>query len=225
MKKKNLIPIFSLILSACTYPNLIPSAPGNSQPIVPIATTPVLSLTPTIEDTPTPPSATFTETPTLIYLYASPTMTVEDTPTETPGSIITLTPNITETPPLQTIPKDSLFTTITVSGASVFWGVCEPSSVKLTTHISNLANIYTVTVWLRLANKTTGDTTEWGGGAIMDDKGQGNFTYNLTAKSFSHYREYLNAWGQYQLVASDINLHRIGASAQYLNNITVAPCP
>jgi hypothetical protein len=118
-----------------------------------------------------------------------------------------------------------LFTTILISGGSIYWGDCEPSSVKITAHITNLANIRVVTIWLRLANKTTGDTTDWGGGAIMNDEGQGNFTYTLTAKSFSHYREYINAWGQYQLVASDINLQRIGASAQYLNNITVAPCP
>jgi hypothetical protein len=97
--------------------------------------------------------------------------------------------------------------------------------VNITSHIDDLSKIHTVTVWLRLENKATGDTTEWGGGAIMDSDGQGTFTYTLTAKSFSHYREFVDAWGQYQLVASDSSLNRVGASSQYLNNITISPCP
>jgi len=224
MKKKCFILLLSLLLSACTYPNLIPSTATIPQPLV-HATNQELTSTPTFTITPTPATATFTETPTLIYLFPRQTIATEDVSTGTLSPIITPTPNITDTPPFQTIPKDSLFTTILISGGSIYWGDCEPSSVKITAHITNLANIRVVTIWLRLANKTTGDTTDWGGGAIMNDEGQGNFTYTLTAKSFSHYREYINAWGQYQLVASDINLQRIGASAQYLNNITVAPCP
>jgi hypothetical protein len=224
MKKYCFILLLSLLLSACTYPNLIPSTATIPQAPVLVASQ-VPASTPTFIVTPTLATATFTETPTLIYLFPTQAITVEDVSTETLSPIITSTPIITDTPPFQTIPKDSLFTTILISGGSIFWGVCEPSSIKITAHITNLANIRVVTIWLRLANKTTGDTTDWGGGAIMNDEGQGNFTYTLTAKSFSHYREYISAWGQYQLVASDIHLQRVGASAQYLNNITVAPCP
>jgi hypothetical protein len=228
MKKKCFILLLSLFLSACTLPNLMPSTAPIPVSPVPV-TSQVLTSTPPFTVTPTPATATFTETPTLIYLFPTQAITTEGISTETLSPIITSTlastPNITDTPPFQTIPKDSLFTTILISGGSIFWGDCEPSFIKITAHITNLANIRVVTIWLRLANKTTGDTTDWGGGAIMNDDGQGNFTYTLTAKSFSHYREYISAWGQYQLVASDIHLQRVGASAQYLNNITVAPCP
>ncbi len=224
MKMKFFIPLLSILLSACTYPNLIPSTAIPPQTLAP-ATNQVLISTPTFTVTPTLATPTFTETPTLIYLIPTQAITAVDISTGTLPPIITSTSNITETPASQTIPQDSLFTTILISGGSVYWGDCEPSSIKVTTHIANPSNIRVVTIWLRLANKTTGDTTDWGGGAIMNDDGQGNFSYTLTAKSFSHYREYINAWGQYQLVASDINLQRIGASAEYLNNITVAPCP
>ncbi len=60
----------------------------------------------------------------------------------------------------------------------------------------------------------------------MDDDGQGNFTYTLTAKLLQLIIGSIrDAWGQYQLVASDRSLARIAGSAQYLNNITVGPCP
>jgi hypothetical protein len=230
MKMKNMIPLISLLLSSCTYPILIPSTAKNSG-------SSNQGLTPTLMSTiiPTLPTATFTETPTLIYLDPTPAISTEGISTETLAPIPVFTETLapifvttqdtTGTPPIQTIPKDSLFTTISISGGRVFWGACEPAFVKITAHITDLSKIYIVTLWLRLANKKTGDTTDWGGGAIMNDDNKGNFTYTLTAKSFSHYREYFDAWGQYQLVASDRNLDRIGASAQYLNNLSVVPCP
>ena len=222
MKAYRFIPILCMFLSGCSYAILFPPTPTHHPPAASATPTTIITSTWTSTITPTLPTPTFTSTPTLIYLGPSATI---GPATDTPGSIFSPTPTFTETPPVVTIPQDSFFTTIAVSGDHIFWGACEPSSVKLTTHINDLSKVHAVTVWLRLENKTTNDTTEWGGGAIMDDDGQGNFTYTLTAKSFSHYREYLNAWGQYQLVASDRSLSRIAGSAQYLNNITVGPCP
>ena len=235
MIKKSLLPLLCLLLSACAYPILVNANATNSQVLVQDTTNPVLTTAPTSTLIPTLPTATFTETPTLIYLDPTPAMTTEGIFTETLAPVLiftqTLEPqlistqNLTGTPPIQTVPKNSLFTTITISGGRILWGVCEPSFVKVTAHIDDLSKVHIVTIWLRLANKKSGDTTDWGGGAIMNDDGKGNFVYTLTAKSFSHYREYIDAWGQYQLVASDRNLDRISASAQYLNNLSVAPCP
>lgn len=225
MKFHRLIPLFCVILSGCSYtdlfaPTIIAPAKGPSA-----TATGVITPTWTSTFTPTLPTATFTGTPTLIYLRPSPTIISTDYSSGTPGSIFSPTPTSSETPPAVTIPQNGIFTIIKISGDHVLWGACEPSFVKITTHIEDQKNIHTVTVWLRLANKKTGDTTEWGGGAIMNDEGQGNFSYTLTAKSFSHYREFLDAWGQYQLVASDRNLQRISGSSQYLNSLTVSPCP
>jgi hypothetical protein len=235
MIKKSVILLLSLLLSACAYPILANTNATNSQVSAQDTTSQILTTSQTSTLIPTLPTATFTQTPTLIHLDPTPTMTPEGisietiTPvlvsTEAVATNLISTQNMTETPPIQTVPKNSLFTTIAISGGRIFWGVCEPSYVKVTAHIDDLSKVYIVTIWLRLANKKTGDTTDWGGGAIMNDDGKGNFAYSLTAKSFSHYREYSDAWGQYQLVASDRNLDRIGASAQYLNNLSVAPCP
>jgi hypothetical protein len=235
MNKKRLIPLFSLLLSACTYPVLVNVNATNSRVLVPETTNQASSKSQIPTIIPTLPTATFTETPTLIYMDPTPAITTTDIstetlipiliPTETLEPVFASTQDITGTAPIDTIPKNSLFTTITISGGRVFWGACAPSFVKISAHITDLSKIYIVTLWLRLANKTTGDTTDWGGGAIMTDDGKGNFAYSLTAKSFSHYREYIDAWGQYELVASDRYLNRIGASAQYLNNLSVAPCP
>lgn len=223
MKIYRSIPLlFLFLLSGCSNAIFQPPSPTLQENIMP---TIIHSPTRTSTITPTLPTPTFTSTPTLIYSDTTPTIQSLDEPSGTPGSIFSPSPTSTETPPVITIPQDSLFTSIDISGDQIFWGVCAPSFVKITTHIDNLSNIHTVTLWLRLENKSTGDTTEWGGGAIMNNEDQGNFTYTLSAKSFSHYREYLNAWGQYQLVASDIHLKRVGASSQYKNNLTIAPCP
>jgi hypothetical protein len=235
MIKKRLIPLLSLFLSGCAFPVFGNANATNPQALIEVTASQVVTPAQTATLVPTLPTSTFTGTPTLIYLDPTPSMTAEGISTETLSPVLVATEtlatisvtnqNITGTPPLQTVPKNSLFTSIAVSGGRILWGVCEPSFVKVTAHIDDLTKVHIVTIWLRLANKTTGDTTDWGGGAIMNNDGKGNFAYTLTAKSFSHYREYIDAWGQYQLVASDRNLDRIGASAQYLNNLSVAPCP
>jgi hypothetical protein len=225
MKVFRLIPLLCIFLSGCSYSFLFAPTPTNP-PLAPSATpTEILTPSSTSTITPIPLTATFTETPTLIYLGPSPTTAGTDSPTGTPGSIFSPTPTSTETPPVLTIPQNSFFKTITISGDHILWGACEPSSVKITAHINDISNVHTVTLWLRLENKKTGEATEWGGGAIMNDEGNGDFTYNVTAKSFNHYREFTDAWGQYQLVASDRSLARIAGSSQYMNNLTVSACP
>ncbi len=105
------------------------------------------------------------------------------------------------------------------------WGGCEPSSVKITAHVVNVSKVHDVLLFLRLKDTVTIETTDWGGGAIMDSDKKGTFTYTLTPESFSSYKNFSSAWGQYQLVATDAKLNVIGRSAQYLNKLTVAHCP
>ncbi len=223
MKIYRIIPLLCLLLSGCSYTFLFPPTPTN--PPLAASATPTDLVTPTWTSTitPIPPTPTFTDTPTLIYL--GPTPTTENL-TGTPGSIFSPTPTFTETSAVLTIPpQDSFFVSIKISGDHVYWGSCDSPSVKIMTHIADMSKVHTVTLWLRLENKKTGDATGWGGGAIMNDDGGGNFSYNLTAKSFNHYNEFVDAWGQYQLVASDRSLARIAGSSQFMNSLTVAACP
>jgi hypothetical protein len=224
MKSVALLVVFGFLLSACSYTDLIPAAPSPLPP-APTATATVYvtpTSTPTI--TPTQPTPTFTFTPTLIYLNGQPAPSL--TPSAEPTlwvatGVVTLSPTI----PPQPLLGNGPFSSILVPGPKLFWGACEPSSIKATVKVADGVPAHTVLIFLRLQDTNSPDTTQWGGGAIMDRQDNGVFTYDLTAKSFEHYHDYLKAWGQYQFVALDSHLQRIGASNQYLNNLTIEPCP
>ncbi len=215
------IPGVLVLLAGCSYTDLIPAAPATVTPPPSATATVYMTPTDTPTITPTQPTPTFTTTPTLIYLNGTPVPSSTATPESTLYVVPSETPTIVVLPLLGSGP----FSTVLVSDKLLFWGNCQPSSVTATVKLADSASAFGVLIFLRLADTKTGDTTPWGGGAIMDKVGDGVFSYSLTAKSFSHYREYLQAWGQYQFVSYDANLHRVGASTQYLNNLTVAPCP
>jgi len=224
MKRAALIAAIALFLSGCSYTdfaNLLPQAPTPLPP--PATATATIYVTPTETPTitPTQPTPTFTTTPTLIYLNGVPAWTETPTPPATLWMLATATPSVAAQPLLGNGP----FATILVPGKQLFWGSCEPSSLKVAVKVQDSVPAHTVLIFLRLQDTKTGDTTTWGGGAIMDRADGGVFTYDLTAKAFEHYHDYLQAWGQYQFVALDSHLKRLGASTQYLNNLTIAPCP
>ncbi len=221
MKSASLIVVLSLLLSGCAYSvsMFLPATPTSPPPTA--TETAFMTPTETASITPTQPTPTFTDIPTLIYTEGTPTPSGTPNPT---GTLYTL-PTTTGSPIVLTPEDHSLFTSIAVSGTRLFWGSCEPASAKVTVQVADPVRVREVTIWLRLKSTKTNDTTEWGGGAIMDNHNNGTFTYTLTAKNFSHYRDYLSAWGQYQFVARDAQKVRVGASAQYLNNLVVAPCP
>lgn len=213
-----------LLLSGCSYTDLAKYLPATTTPVPPTATataTIYMTATKTPTITPTQPTPTFTGTPTLIYPNGTPLPTA----TETPAATLYVVPTRTETPIPQPLVDNGPFSSIKVSGSKLLWGSCEPSSVRATVKVGAGVPASTVLIFLRLKDTKTGDTTEWGGGAIMDKKGGGVFTYTLTAESFSHYHDYKLAWGQYQFVALDAHLKRLGASGEFLNALTVGPCP
>ena len=222
MKKAVLIAALILFLSGCSYTDLLPKAPT---PLPPASTaTPTVYMTPTETPTITPtlPTPTFTLTPTLIYLNGVPAMTDTQTPPATLWVLATATPSVEGQ---SVLVGNGPFSTILVPGKQLFWGTCDPSVLKVTVKVQDGVPAHTVLIFLRLKDTKSNDTTTWGGGAIMDRQGGGVFTYNLTAKSFEHYHDYMQALGQYQFVALDIHLNRIGASSQFLDNLTIAPCP
>lgn len=222
MKKAHLIILLGLILSGCSYTDVTKYLPT---PVPPTATaTATIYLSPTVTPTitPTQPTPTFTLTPTLIYPNGTPI------PSSTPTVPVTLAPLTTPesaTVPVQPLSASGPFSSILVSGTKLYWGKCEPSSVSATVKVSPGVQAAIVLIMLKLKDVTSGESTAWGGGAIMNKEGNGVFTYTLTAESFTHYREFHAAWGQYQFVALDASRHRLGASNEYLNNLTVAPCP
>jgi hypothetical protein len=81
-----------------------------------------------------------------------------------------------------------------------------------------------VTLWYRLQDKYSGRHTDWGGGAILSNNKQGTYFYDLQLEQIRHYRNYQDAWFQYQLVASTVTRKVLGRSVVSLNEISVTHC-
>lgn len=217
MKKASFLLVLSLLLSSCSAMPLFPPTSTPAPPTATFTLTVYVSPTVTPSITPTQPTPTFTDTPTLIYSGPTPTPSSTPQPTGTIGLLITEVS-------VQGTPESGLFTSIQISGNQIFWGSCKQTFVTFKAHVID-PKAQLVTIWLRLQDKNSDESTDWGGGAIMDGDGNGTFTYILTYKNISHYSEFKSAWVQYQLVASDKKLNRIGATRLYLNNLSIAPCP
>jgi hypothetical protein len=221
MKKIALISALVLMLLACSVSDVSNiMSPLFTPTALPSATytlyvTP--SDTPTI--TPTLPTPTFTETPTLM------------------GSGFTATPSLTESPTSAftstvpvgvgnsiTTPEYVGFSSVQISGNILRWGGCEPSSVTFTAQVVDPINETAVLLFLRLKNPSSGEMTKMGAGAIMNGNSTGTFTYTVTAKNISHYQDFPSAWVQYQLVATNGSLERLGWTQVYQNSLTISPC-
>ncbi len=224
MKRAGLIVIVSLLLAGCSFADVTKLLPATATPAPPTLTpTATVYMTPTETPTitPTQPTPTFTSTPTMIYPNGSPVPTLTFTPPATQFIFSTGSATL----PVQPIAGSGPFAAILVSGSQLLWGGCEPSSINASVKVQAGIPVAVVTMWLRLQDVSSGEQTAWGGGAIMNKEGDGVFSYTLTAKNFEHYREFAQAWGQYQFVASDKALKRLGASATYLNSLTISRCP
>lgn len=218
MRKTPLILVLGLFLTSCSYAILLPPTPTPPPPTLsPTDTVYVTpSSTPTL--TPTQPTPTFTGTPTLIY--AGPTATASNTPE--PTSTLAL---IATKSPLILAPRSDAFASVSISTNAIFWGACKPSSVQVKTEVVGGLGTHTVLLFLRLKDKNSDRATEWGAGAIMDSIGNRTFTYTVTLQALTHYTEFKSAWVQFQLVGTDRALHVTGRTQQFLENLSIGPCP
>ena len=81
-----------------------------------------------------------------------------------------------------------------------------------------------VTLWYRLQDKYSARHTDWGGGAIMLDNDRGTYFYTLELDQLSSYEFFEDAWLQFQFVASNIYLNRLGSSVVDRNSVSVTHC-
>ncbi len=223
MRKAGLIALISLLLSGCSFTGLPDLRSFLPTPVPPSPTaTATIYLSPTASPTitPTQPTPTFTLTPTLIYPNGTPIPST----TPNPDATLWVLPTGTGTPEEQPLLGNGPFATVLVPGKELFWGSCDPNVLKITVQLQSGVRAVGVVMALRLQDTQSAEHTEWGQ-AIMDKHDGGVYTYDLTAKAFTHYREYKLAYGQYQFIAYTTGLAHVGSSQVYLNDLTIKPCP
>jgi len=150
------------------------------------------------------------------------------TNTPLPTYTATIRPTITLEPidPSLFTPSPNLFLTVTKSTTLIVWGsTCQGErTIRFTAQVLPARRLRFVTLWYRLQDKYSGRHTDWGGGAILSDNDQGTYFYNLQLEQIRHYRNYEDAWLQYQLVASTVTRKVLGRSVASLNEISLTHC-
>lgn len=164
-----------------------------------------------------------TETPESGTPHATSTKTPFPTIPPTARSTITLEPvDIT----LFT-PGPNPFSLLSKSTTQLVWGyTCDGArSIKFVVQVvAPLKRLKYVTLWYRLQDKYSARQTPWGGGAIMADNDRGTYFYTLELSQIDDYKQYYDAWLQFQFVASNIFLHRLGASTVDRTSVSLTHC-
>jgi hypothetical protein len=220
MRKLLTLSLLAVFLLACSISSL--PLPGVDAPAPPTDT---LTPLPTATETPNVPP-TYTFTPTLIG--AKPTFTPSLTPvptdqilfitpaTNTPISVI---PTITPTSVLE----GSGFLSLEQSVDLFYWGACEPHAVSITVQVADTTRVFSVVIFLKYRNRSTGSTTGWNQGFSMNAVGGGTYTIILDGQEMGVYDD--SAWVMFQIVATDVNSNELARTAVFPEYLTLSKCP
>jgi hypothetical protein len=227
MKKLVFLLVLISVLSACS------GAPIS----IPFLQTPAPPASP--QPTVTPYSLEPTNTPDLFVLNTLPPTTtpaagtpIAPVPTITNTPFPTFTPTIRPTITLEPInpnlftPSPNLFLAVQRSTNVIVWGgACEGTrSITFTAQVQPARRLRYVTLWYRLQDKYSGRHTDWGGGAILKDNDQGTYFYTLELGQIQRYRYFVDAWLQYQLVASTATEKVLGRSVVSRTDVSLVHC-
>ena len=218
-----------ILLAGCSAMPALPALPFLQSP-TPLPTRPSDTPAPTVTlisdgwtDTPNPFAINTpapTDTPP-----AGATLTMTRTPTATiePLNTITLEP----VDPNLFTPSKTIFGAPTRSTNQIVWGYgCDGSrSIQFTVQvIAPVKHLKYVTLWYRLQDKYSSRHSEWGGGAIMSDNDRGTYFYTIDLDKIDSYMNYEDAWLQYQFVASNVYLQRLGSSIVDRDSVSLTDC-
>jgi hypothetical protein len=222
MKKRSILLIFILLLSACSMTVNEFLGVQVTATAVPTFFTNTPTDMPTI--TPTVPSPTFTITPTMIGLK-----TKTSTPEFTPTQLIVTTEAVTPLPsatPIELVPQVAMpgFISISVSD-EVFYKEkeCKPASTKFTVQVSDAAKTSFVVLFVRFKSKQTGTTSEWTS-ITMQGAGVGMYAHDLIPLEMKAVDYFENTWVQYQLVATDASSNQIGRTGIFDERLALLEC-
>ncbi len=223
MKRSFFVTMLILLLAGCS-----------GLPSIPFLQTPAATTVSSPQPTATPFSLQATNTPNLFVIN-----TVEPSTTPAPGTPLntstplpaftsTVRPTITLEPLDSSLftPSPNLFLSVQRSTSQIVWGsTCEGSrSIQFKAQVLPAKRLRYVTLWYRLQDKYSGRHTDWGGGAIFADNDQGTYFYTLELSQIQHYRFYVDAWFQYQLVASTASQKVLGRSVASRSEVSLSHC-
>ncbi len=186
---------------------------------------PTVTLIPSKEVSNTPDLfAVSTEMPTIT---PNPNVTLAR-PTRTPPPTITNRPTITLEPMNVDLftPSAPIFGVPQKSTTQLVWGsTCDGArSIQFTVQVAHVKRMKYALLFYRLQDKYSSRNTGWGGGAIMKDNDKGTYFYTLELDQIDDYRNYEDAWLQYQFVASTIGLTHLGSSVVDRTSVSLTHC-
>ena len=224
MKRSLLITMMIFILAGCSgLPVSIPFL-QTPAPAAPQSTATPFSL----------PSQQPSHTPDLFVINtAGPTTTpFTGTPLVTDTAVPTFTPTFRPTITLEPLdptlftPSPNIFLNVQRNTSQLVWGgTCAGDrSIRFVAQVAPARRLRYVTLWYKLQDKYSGRNTGWGGGAIMSDNDQGAYFYDLRLDQIHNYRNYQDAWLQYQLVASTATQKVLGRSVVSRTDVSLTNC-
>ena len=153
--------VVPLMIVACSVSD-VTSLISTPQP-APATNTPYVTLTAAPSVTPTLPTPTFTLTPTLIYPNGRPAPSFTPSPAATLWSVPTQTGTLLPTSAVTVVPTvaSGPFSSILVPGGQLYWGPCEPASMKVSVKLKEGIHAAGVVMALRLQDSATGYQTDW----------------------------------------------------------------
>ena len=224
--KKIVIAMLAIILTGCSALQDLPFLQSpTSAPVI------VNSPQPTV----TSISDAYTNTPDLFAIStAAPTNTLApNAPPATNTPIPSFTPTTRSTITLAPVditlftPGPAPFILLSKSTTQLVWGYnCDGSrSIKFVVQIvAPVKRLKYVLLFIRLQDKYSARQTPWGAGAIMSDNDRGTYFYEISLDQIDDHESFEDAWLQFQFVASNIYLNRLGASVVDRNSVSLTHC-
>lgn len=210
---------------ACNLPQNIPAASTQATAPPPPSPTAILSFpspgpSPTAMPMPTSPAAA-AASPTPVPVTATSTPLAPSPAASPTGQPASATPLPTQTPT-----ASSVLSAPTPSSTQVYYNnnACGPRQLTLSVVVSD-PQVYSVFLFVRLKEKSSGDKTDWNDGIPMSAQGNGTFQTTLLTQDIPGYAAYAEAWLQYQFVATDAQQNNLARSPVYAETITLSKCP
>jgi hypothetical protein len=176
------------------------------------------------------PTTVVSFTPTQVDTF-TPTQVVSFTPTQVDTFTPTTVSSFTPTP----VPAGLSFSA-NISTSQIYAGSCGTNQVTIQAHVTNPSLVTGITLFLKLKDQTTGESTSWSEGDSMDPAGKGWYQRTVSATSIPGYKDYKKSWILYQFVAtsggsivgrspvySDIGLSNCSAPVLGITPIRIVP--